>query len=207
MDLTFSPEERRFPRGGARLPDATTCPRTLSTQGARGPRADQGGHGALARDAERARAGWPRPGPWNSAAPAGRRCERHIFEEECCPRLRAAHRALRPAHAGAGADAASAARRRRTIILPRILTGATGGARAIREPGAGSDLASLKTPAVRDGDDYVINGQKTWTTLGQHANRIFCLVRTSSRTASRRRGSASSSSTSTRRGSRCGRSS
>jgi alkylation response protein AidB-like acyl-CoA dehydrogenase len=62
--------------------------------------------------------------------------------------------------------------------LPRILDGATGGARAIPEPGAGSDLASLKTKAERDGDDYIVNGQKTWTTLGQYANRIFCLVRT-----------------------------
>ncbi|MGI4941577.1 MAG: acyl-CoA dehydrogenase family protein [Janthinobacterium lividum] len=46
------------------------------------------------------------------------------------------------------------------------------------EPGAGSDLASLGTTAVRDGDHYVVNGQKTWTTLGQYADWIFCLART-----------------------------
>ena len=62
--------------------------------------------------------------------------------------------------------------------LPRIRSGADWWCQGYSEPGAGSDLASLKTTAVRDGDHYVVNGQKTWTTLGQHANMMFCLVRT-----------------------------
>jgi alkylation response protein AidB-like acyl-CoA dehydrogenase len=63
--------------------------------------------------------------------------------------------------------------------LPRILDGSDWWCQGYSEPGAGSDLASLKTSAVRDGDHYIVNGQKTWTTLGQYANMIFCLVRTS----------------------------
>lgn len=62
--------------------------------------------------------------------------------------------------------------------LPRILNGADWWCQGYSEPGSGSDLASVKTTAVRDGDHYIVNGQKTWTTLGQHANMIFCLVRT-----------------------------
>jgi alkylation response protein AidB-like acyl-CoA dehydrogenase len=63
--------------------------------------------------------------------------------------------------------------------LPRMLTGEDWWCQGYSEPGSGSDLASLKTSAVRDGDFYIVNGQKTWTTFAQHANMIFCLVRTS----------------------------
>ncbi|MES1941249.1 acyl-CoA dehydrogenase, middle domain-containing protein [Salinisphaera sp. T5B8] len=62
--------------------------------------------------------------------------------------------------------------------LPRILKSEDWWAQGYSEPGAGSDLASLKCRAERDGDHYIVNGQKTWTTLGQHANMIFVLVRT-----------------------------
>ena len=63
-------------------------------------------------------------------------------------------------------------------FLPRIATLEDWWCQGFSEPGSGSDLASLKTSAKRDGDHYVVNGQKTWTTLGQYADWIFCLVRT-----------------------------
>ena len=62
--------------------------------------------------------------------------------------------------------------------LGRMLRGEDWWCQGYSEPGAGSDLANIKTMAVRDGDDYVINGQKTWTTLAQHANMMFVLART-----------------------------
>lgn len=62
--------------------------------------------------------------------------------------------------------------------LPRILSGEDYWCQGYSEPGSGSDLASLKTKAVRDGDEYIVNGTKIWTTHAHFANKIFCLVKT-----------------------------
>lgn len=103
--------------------------------------------------------------------------ELHIFEEECAlanaPRIVPfGLKMLGPVLMTFGTAAQQAE------YLPRILDGRDWWCQGYSEPGAGSDLASLKTRADRDGDTYIVNGQKTWTTLGQYANRIFCLVRT-----------------------------
>ena len=105
--------------------------------------------------------------------------QKHIFDEECAaagaPRLVAfGVNMVAPVIIKFGTQA------QKDYYLPRILRSEDWWCQGYSEPGAGSDLASLKTRAERDGNYYVVNGQKTWTTLGQHANRIFCLVRTDS---------------------------
>jgi alkylation response protein AidB-like acyl-CoA dehydrogenase len=103
--------------------------------------------------------------------------QRYIFEEECgyagAPPLIPFGLAMcGPVLLKFGTDA------QKQRFLPRIYNGDDFWCQGYSEPGAGSDLASLKTRAVLQGDHYVVNGQKTWTTLGHYGDWIFCLVRT-----------------------------
>ncbi|WP_031362385.1 acyl-CoA dehydrogenase family protein [Caballeronia sordidicola] len=103
--------------------------------------------------------------------------QRHIWDEECA-RIGAPGvlpfgvSMVAPVLMKYGSDAQKA------HYLPRILDGTDWWCQGYSEPGSGSDLASLRTRAERQGDHYVVNGQKTWTTLGQFADMMFCLVRT-----------------------------
>jgi alkylation response protein AidB-like acyl-CoA dehydrogenase len=103
--------------------------------------------------------------------------QRHIWDEECA-RIGAPGvlpfgvSMVAPVLMKYGSDAQKA------HYLPRILDGTDWWCQGYSEPGSGSDLASLRTRAERQGDHYVVNGQKTWTTLGQYADMMFCLVRT-----------------------------
>ncbi len=100
-----------------------------------------------------------------------------IFREECA-------RAGAPSVLNQGASLlapalfAYANDAQKAYYLPRILSGEHYWCQGYSEPGSGSDLASLKTRAIRDGDDYVVNGSKIWTTHAHFADHIFCLVRT-----------------------------
>jgi alkylation response protein AidB-like acyl-CoA dehydrogenase len=101
-----------------------------------------------------------------------------LFEQECidagAPGLIAfGQKMLAPVLMAFGSSA------QKENYLPRILRGEDFWCQGYSEPGSGSDLASLKTRAVRDGDKYIVNGQKIWTTQAQFADWIFCLVRTS----------------------------
>ena len=113
--------------------------------------------------------------------------QRYIFEEECgaagCPPIVPfGVRMCAPVLLRFGTDA------QKQRFLPRIYNGDDFWVQGYSEPGAGSDLASLKTRAVRDGDHYVVTGQKIWTTLGHYGDWIFGLVRTDPKTEKRQDG-------------------
>ncbi|AGI24345.1 acyl-CoA dehydrogenase family protein [Pseudomonas sp. MT3] len=103
--------------------------------------------------------------------------QKYIFEEECA--IFGAPRVLPFGAVMVGPVIIKfGTEEQKAHYLPRILDMTDWWAQGYSEPGSGSDLASLKTRAVREGDHYIVNGQKTWTTMGQHADWIFCLVRT-----------------------------
>jgi len=118
---------------------------------------------------------WPREHGgtgWNAT-------QRVIFEEECftagAPRQMPFGLSMcAPVLMAFGTEAQKAK------FLPRIIAMEDWWCQGYSEPGAGSDLASLKTRAQRQGDRYIVNGQKTWTSFAHWANWIFCLVRTDS---------------------------
>ncbi|MEQ8700999.1 MAG: acyl-CoA dehydrogenase family protein, partial [Bauldia litoralis] len=122
--------------------------------------------------------GWMGVGwPTEHGGPDWSPVQRYIFEEETglgdCPRIIPfGLRMVGPVIIAFGTD------EQKLRHLPKILSSDVWWCQGYSEPGAGSDLASLKTRAVRDNGHYVVNGQKTWTTLAQYADWIFCLVRT-----------------------------
>jgi alkylation response protein AidB-like acyl-CoA dehydrogenase len=122
--------------------------------------------------------GWSAPHwPVEHGGPGWSAQQRHVFEEECAlagapPTCTSAFSLVAPVIYTHG----NAAQQRQH--LPPILRGDTFWGQGFSEPNAGSDLASLRTRAEREGDDYIVNGQKTWTTEGHYADWLFCLVRT-----------------------------
>jgi hypothetical protein len=174
MDIQFAPQDLAF-RDEVRAFIAENYPKTL-----RGIVAYEGltkedfllWHRILAQK------GWIAPAwPKKFGGTGWSVTQRYIWQEECAraetiPLLPFGLMMVGPVIYSFASEAQKA------HFLPRILSGEDWWCQGYSEPGAGSDLASLKTRAVTDGDSYVVNGAKTWTTLAQYADWMFCLVRT-----------------------------
>lgn len=176
MDLEFSDADKAF-RGEVRQFLDEKLPAKLAEKGKLGKRytrEDLAGWHAILNEKGWLAPNWPKEyggAEWSAV-------QNHIFDEESweagAPRtIPFGINMLAPVLIKFGSE------EQKAHYLPRILDGTDWWCQGYSEPGAGSDLASLKTSAVRDGDHYIVNGQKTWTTLGHYADWIFCLVRTS----------------------------
>ncbi|WP_193187746.1 acyl-CoA dehydrogenase family protein [Nisaea sediminum] len=175
MDLNFTPEELAF-RDEVRAFLKAGVPDDLRAKIKGGKRLVKDDyfrwHKALSEQ------GWLGSNwPTEFGGPGWTPVQKHIFEEECyaygAPRtLPFGVNMVAPVIMKFGSQA------QKDYYLPRILDLTDWWCQGYSEPGSGSDLASLRTSAVREGDHYIVNGQKTWTTLGQYADKIFCLVRT-----------------------------
>jgi alkylation response protein AidB-like acyl-CoA dehydrogenase len=177
MDLNYTPEEQAF-REQVRAFLKERLPADVSRkvlEHKRLGKEDQVRWQKILHEQGWIASSWPRElggCEWNAV-------QRHIFDEECAeagaPRvLPFGLNMVGPVIIAFGSDW------QKRHYLPRILSGEDWWCQGYSEPGAGSDLASLKTRAERRGEHYIVNGQKTWTTLAQHADMIFCLVRTAS---------------------------
>jgi alkylation response protein AidB-like acyl-CoA dehydrogenase len=177
MDLNFTAEELAF-REEVRTWVAANLPKEISHKvhnALRLSREDQQAWQRILGKKGWLGYNWPTQfgGPgWNAV-------QKHLFEEECA---RAGAPRILPFGPVMVAPVimtfGNAEQHKR--FLPGIASGEVWWSQGYSEPGSGSDLASLKTRAERRGDKYIVNGQKTWTTLGQFGEWIFCLVRTSS---------------------------
>ncbi|MGD0114919.1 MAG: acyl-CoA dehydrogenase family protein [Dehalococcoidia bacterium] len=174
MDLRDSPEEAAFRKEVVDF---------IETEA---PRARPGmSYETLAEEGQRwfrklSERGWIAPAWPKEYGGAGMsQIEQFIYNEEM-----AIHRAPRPAHLIIGLGLAGPTiivhgnEEQKKRFLPGVLAGTDIWCQGYSEPEAGSDLASLRTRAVKDGDDYVLNGQKIWSTLAHMARWMICLART-----------------------------
>ena len=177
MDLTFTSEEQQF-REDIRAWVAKSLPASISNKVHNAlhlTREDQQDWAKILGKKGWLGHGWPKEfgGPgWNAV-------QKHLFEEECA--MAGAPRVVPfgPVMVAPVIMAFGNAEQQQRF-LPGIASGEVWWSQGYSEPGSGSDLASLKTKAERQGNKFIVNGQKTWTTLGQYGEWIFCLVRTSS---------------------------
>jgi alkylation response protein AidB-like acyl-CoA dehydrogenase len=185
MDLNYSPEETAF-RDEVRAWLSDNLPADLRDKvvnyQALGKEDLLRWHKILAQK------GWVAPAwPTEWGGTGWTPTQRYIFEEECgyagCPPLVSfGLHMCAPVLLRFGTDA------QKKRFLPRIYQGLDFWCQGYSEPGSGSDLASLKTRAVREGDHYAVTGQKIWTTMAHFADWIFCLVRTDASREKRQEG-------------------
>ncbi|GAA4001822.1 acyl-CoA dehydrogenase family protein [Comamonas faecalis] len=176
MDLAFTPEEQAF-REEVRAWVRANLPAELAHKvhnALRLTRDDIQGWAKVLGKKGWLVAGWPR----EFGGPGWTAVQKHLFEEECA--LAGAPRIMPfgPVMV-APVIMAYGTPEQQKRFLPGIASGEVWWSQGYSEPGSGSDLASLKTRAERVGDKYIVNGQKTWTTLGQYGDWMFNLVRTS----------------------------
>ena len=176
MNLSLSPEDRAF-RDEARAFVAASVPSEIRRKQAAGIALNKDDHMAWHRILHER--GWVAPNwPVEHGGAGLTPLRRHILERELAQGgapwvLPFGVQMVGPVIMAFGDEA------QKKRFLPRILSGEDVWCQGYSEPGAGSDLASLRMRAVRDGDDYTVNGQKTWTSYAHWADMIFCLVRTS----------------------------